>query len=613
LSSRRLLLALILTGATACDRGPAPVADSGAAPAAPDPADRVAALWDGLTVYSLQLHAHGAVSEGTATPASAVVQAEGQGVDVIWWTDHDTFYHPQGMFQATSFDFESGMSQEYRLWPLTETMTIGWEYELGDAVEADFVADPAAARTGSYGGRMLAHGTSRWTDETWSWRLWTQRRSNFMSLLGEVALDISLRPTFADGDVEVQVIIPLSATDLSEGSGGLDAGERRLVLYWNTTGATHTDLDDGVSLYQALDLTEGAWSDLSVDLTTMAVAGYGDDAYGLHAEPLIVRETVANGATIVLDMDDLDWRGTVEGQELRAAHRSYLRSMGASVVQHVGLEVSPLDAGHFGAFGSSVPFLDYARDSLLTATDASDRAHDVGGITAWNHIFGVRLVEEDAATRAALVDAAVSTMLAESGHHVDMMEVGYRQRHGLLEDFLSVWDQVAEGGLILTGIGTSDLHDDKDWDTWINRFVTWVPASNAGEDALIRALAAGQAWFGDPTLFAGGDCVLQLEVPALGMTMGQGAIGVSGTQTATFAADWLDAGWEVRAVENGATVASWTVDTAGAWSTTHDFDPSGGLTLRFEVWNGTEGAVFTNPLYFRDTDDGSIPRHRQLR
>ena len=51
---------------------------------------------DGLQPYSMQLHLHGSMSEGSGSMRGANIRAKEAGVDILWWTDHDwrMAYHP---------------------------------------------------------------------------------------------------------------------------------------------------------------------------------------------------------------------------------------------------------------------------------------------------------------------------------------------------------------------------------------------------------------------------------------------------------------------------------------------------------------------------------------
>ncbi len=42
-----------------------------------------------LRPYSVQMHLHGSMSEGSGSMRGANVQARKLGLDVLWWTDHD--------------------------------------------------------------------------------------------------------------------------------------------------------------------------------------------------------------------------------------------------------------------------------------------------------------------------------------------------------------------------------------------------------------------------------------------------------------------------------------------------------------------------------------------
>lgn len=571
-------------------------------------------IWAGNRVYGLQMHVHGTISEGTGTPSWHLDQADAQGLNVIWWTDHDTMYHPDHMFEVTGDDFESGATSfELETWPSGEIAVIRWVEDDVAAGSASLDASADAAYTGDFGGRLELASSGVGTTDHAFWYLKSNPRINFAALLSQVDLEFAWRPSSVSGAAEFRLVVPLSATTLSEDDHRLDDDDYRVVFYWNSEGTTYTDLDDGVSIYVELEDPGDGWGYVSEDLSTLVYAALGETAWELHAELVTLGAVVADGSEAAFEVDDISWTSSLVGDELRQAQVEFLDELDTTLVQHVGTEVSPVSGRHFNAFGKRVPFAPYATDDDITGNDVADLVHFNNGMMSWNHMFGVRQILEDDDTRVALVEAAIEELVDNDAYGCDLLEVGYRQRHGDTQDFLTVWDAAAQAGIVLTGIGTSDLHDRNDWDGWYNRYITWVPARNAGEGRLIMSLMAGHAWFGDPTRFPDGRAVVQLQVPELDMVMGQGAVGLTGTYTAVFTAEWLDEGWVVNFVENGVVVESATVASAGLFRSAQVFDPEGGLTLRVEVWDPDgEGVVFTNPLYFRDTDDGGIPSWRLL-
>ncbi len=68
-------------------------------------AERSASAPENLKPYSVQMHLHGSMSEGTGSMRGANVQAKKVGIDVLWWTDHDwrIAYHTY----ANGYDFEA--------------------------------------------------------------------------------------------------------------------------------------------------------------------------------------------------------------------------------------------------------------------------------------------------------------------------------------------------------------------------------------------------------------------------------------------------------------------------------------------------------------------------
>ena len=74
-------------------------------------AARMSSAPENLHPYSVQMHLHGSMSEGSGSMRGANVQAKKIGLDVLWWTDHDwrMAYHTY----ADGYDFEAdGLSAD---------------------------------------------------------------------------------------------------------------------------------------------------------------------------------------------------------------------------------------------------------------------------------------------------------------------------------------------------------------------------------------------------------------------------------------------------------------------------------------------------------------------
>lgn len=559
------------------------------------------------TPVSVQLHIHGSLSEGNGTMTGHLAQAEEQGLDVLWWTDHDFSYYPDHDFEVRGFDFEAGdLADSIPGWPSDEPIGVSFEsVEDGlDGTSSEVTSE--AAYGGTYGWRI--GGTAPGEDVgASSWRLFVHPRLNLKSLLSKVWVGFRFRPLHDDPNAELFVTIPLSAREAAEE----DLPERYRAVHLYHSSQDYTSRNDAWNTYVRLSGTSGAWSDVRVDLSDLVDAVYPTVGKDLHAELVTVTVRASDGATVAYDLDDFAWEQGAVGEDLRALQRDYLAAMATPVVQIVGQEMSFLHDWHFNAFGSGVPFFPYRDADDWTGASIADFVHANDGIVSFNHMFGVSGSVAAEEEREALVAAAIEELVGSRVYGCDLLEVGYRQRRGDIEDFLQVWDAVSMAGIFVTGEGASDIHNDVDWDVVANNFVTWVPVGVLEEDELLWNLARGNAWFGDPSRFAGGVVSASVTVPEARATMGQIVVGATQAMSAVFAAEPMGAGWIVRAVENGEVVEEWTVPYEGAFRATRTVDPAGGKVVRFEV--ATEGGVpvlYTNPVYFVDPTGDDLPVER---
>lgn len=560
------------------------------------------ALLGAALAWSVQLHIHGSLSEGTGSMSHQIDQAREHGLDVLWWTDHDYYLQPGGALLVDGFDFDSGgLAVEQAFWPVGSRLSVEWEAIDGDALHPLSSVGGEAAAAGAAGWRLELPSTP--FDDAWQsrrWRLGTRPAVNYRPLLGEVRLTFRVRPLYAASpDAELRVCTPLS-----EVVGGV---QNRVCLVHGTLDATL--LDDGVDVSLPIDAEPGVFTEISLDLSELARERYPDLGEDQHAEFIDVEVRARSGGRASYDVDEFRFEQDVTGQDLMDAQRAFVAGRTApEVEQLVGQEVSLTGGGsHLGAFGSDVPVLSYADLGDGGTPEAVAFIHDHGGLVAWNHLFGFNFgLTLNASERAEAVDAATQDLLATSVHGADMLEVGYREREAPLQDFLTVWDSLSVEGVIVTGIGSSDLHAPMEWPSWLNNFVTWVVADAPEEPLLLEGLGKGEAFFGDPHLYEGGDAWLSLGTGD-GARMGQVVAGAAGPVDVIVELDPAREGDEVRLVENGAVIQTWGVEAAGAFTGTVPVDPSGTAVVRAEVWTSAgQAALFTNPIYFFDSAPAAV-------
>jgi hypothetical protein len=557
-----------------------------------------------LEAFSAQLHIHGSLSEGSGKMREFGAKADRDGLDRLWWTDHDLLYHKNPDLSLRELTWESGtlggelVGTDVRGPVIWDVIDQG-----GGLSEGSLTVARGAAANGRYGLRAAIAAGSGDDVVTRSWKVHARNLTSTRGTLGGVHVRFKVRRGLVERGAQLRVTIPLSR-------GKSDDDPGRLVVFFDGGGKLP---DAAPELWVPMGARPGEWVEVSADISALADAAWPEEERDLSAELITVELAARDGASGSWDLDDFRFSQEITGDRLREEQRSFVHQIatdgGFTTQAWVGTEVSGFGEPHLNAFGSSSPLFDYDRAADWGPAEAVDELHADGAIVSFNHMFSVGSDELDASTRAALVDEQYQLLHDNALFGVDLLEVGYRRREGLLEDFLAVWDRLSIDGFFVTGIGTSDVHNTPSWDATGNSFVTWVAAPELEEEAMLWNLRRGAAWFGEPGVFRGGRVQVAVDVPAAGATMGQVIVGRSESTEVRFSAEPLRAEWAVRAVVDGVESARWPVSTAGAFEATHTIEPAGGRVVRFEVLGDSgEILLLTNPVYFIDA--GVVPDER---
>jgi len=543
--------------------------------------------------YTSQLHTHGSLSEREGTMLSHTLLGEEQDLDVIWWTDHDHRYHPDGYAEFEGLDFEPAWL------PMSNSVRVtGWMQDTSEMRASTFDSRVTAAYSGKRGLYIYVRsdGSSTADDpDQASWEYVVNDQTNFKSLLGEVSLEFWIQPAFEDEAAELFIVVPFSAKGVTSREGDF----RKLILYHSAT--TYTS--DEWTVFQRMDIHEGTWSRFSVQLSDLARETWPEPGADMHAEFISIVARSYGGATAGWYIDEIRAPMEKNGVELRAAQREYLDTLTSPITHHIGLELSHVTEGHGGAYWPTddFSFMPYSAPDVFQFSEAVAQIHSEGGIVAFNHVFGVLSYLYSEAELDELIEDVIDTFVAYDMFGVDLLEVGYRERGGSLEHFTEVWDRLGwQHGFFVTGIGTSDQHH-LDLGRAGNNFVTFIgAASDQGED-LIDSLRRGHAWFGDPDYFVASDNVATLTVPDHRAVMGQVVVGAEEPCAVQFDSTALQAGWSVLAIIDGQEISSWEVGAAGPFSASQVVDPLQDRVVRFEVHHPDAGPIlYTNPVYFAE-------------
>lgn len=532
--SRRLVwsaLAILAGAVCSClPRGPESCrATALPGPSAPAPAGE-------LTCYLAQLHLHGHSNHnGNALPASMEshsAEAERNGFDVVWWTDHTELFDGLGDakidFAAAAVDSdgkavalstrqgrrvsslridgpEAGVNARIEDGRLLVSVTAGPGTErsrtvtLAPASNLGKVRVIEFCRPVSSGLKLDAYldvdglGTDTYIAFAFdfSWHPAGQHHARFEGVAAGPGAPL---PT-SDTTVVGQFAVP-RATDAAGGNPGL----------------VSIDLEKALSLLpQGRDNTLSSFS-IEIGARSGGVITVGIDS-------LVLRSGRPGGANQFLTVDSL---------AREHATRFGLRSYVGIETGKVHTPQSPHMNGYLpqevGSYKNLYLGWRMPRDQWIAVI------HENGGLVSFNHPFGASRnprgrpnyqVEEDedasdvepprllAAKRAPASEAefweVAEPMLEGRGLGADLLEVGYIYRGiGSLEDHLRLWDLALANGVGLVGIGTSDSHGGE-WgpDMVPNPFATWIWAETSDAVDLIEALRRGHAAFGDPFNFKG--------------------------------------------------------------------------------------------------------------
>jgi len=200
------------------------------------------------------------------------------------------------------------------------------------------------------------------------------------------------------------------------------------------------------------------------------------------------------------------------------------------------------------------------------------------------------------------------TLLRQQGFGADMLEVGYALgRAGVeLGHYLGLWDTMSRNASFMTGTGVSDDHTGTRWLAQRWNYVTWAWADSTAEPALLDALAAGRAWFGDPAQYRGAvDLLVDGYAP-----MGSVTVVTAGSRAVTVTATDLPSGGWVDLMQGVVDYAG-TMDpnplvtritipraAVATGSTTMDLSTPSSRFVRAEVFDASGVVVaYSNPVW----------------
>ena len=581
---------------------------------------------------SVQMHIHGSLSEQNGSMEWHAQKAHDIGVDVIWWTDHDwrTYqlgYTPRYNFENCVWDAAlhkwvepDGFEQRW------------WETKYATTNSSVSVVD-SLAYEGTKSFRLRVTGTASPNFAPLALAQTGSRKQQQYCVATYPRVHFALFPETFDplnDKLVVQVTLSEHATSWPQ---------LRYVL-------GSLDLENPSAI--PLTCTPGQWNTYELDIandakTLMGVSG-ADSVRALDNSmfELMVELDTRNSHTALVYLDDLQYTSdtSIRGNALLNWSRmcgAYLETQVQDVHHLIGSEISYFKAQpHMNAYAPNLQLVDYTghvyTDSLYYAVE---QVRAQGGLVSYNHPWGIGIYGDFSETqeqKAARILAAKIGLLGTRLYDCDMLEVGYRVRHGInLAGHLSLWDCLTANEVFVTGTGVTDTHGSSwsiGWAPWQpsglyeNNYCSWVWSTAATEVPLLKGLAAGRVYFGDPYRWSADfdlmttdgfpmgrvvltdksshDVVVQVTgVPSnIEVRLKQGEI------RANQGTSYTDVNWLRQETLTGNVVGDVFTDTVTV-------DTSLPTFVRFEVWNGTLEWAFSNPIHFlRQIPVEGIPARR---
>ena len=571
---------------------------------------------------TMAMHLHGSFSEGQASMAAHLAQAQRLGVDVVWWTDHDWRMSGYGYREAVHFD---GLEEDEdgRWWRWTPEREGALRVGGGELVD-----EPRSPDEPGRALRLVASGEGTMWYAASAWNF-TYRTS-----LADTELELDVLRETAAGRLLVEV-----TASYHPATGGRPAGQyavcyevggdrpgvarraeglRGVVELPAAAGRWQRlrlrPVDDLAAIWPDLVAEDNSLYRLRIGLTAGPVAPLGGTARAVppggtaHADPA--------GSTARAVVDRLRLRRTERAGQAGLHLRDELMRRYATryprVAQRSGLEVSLVR--HLNWYGGDLRLPDYGGrppviDPSLPAAEAMvGLVHRAGGLVSYNHPMQGEVAQPDALARLLVDRRALGC---------DLVEIGYP---GDLGKLLWVLDATARNAVFYTGVGVSDDHAGTDWLEQRANYLTGVWAASTGTADLLGGLRAGRAWFANPKHWRG---VLDLRCAGRG-AMGGALVTAYPRVDLTVLATELPAGGALELLVGRADLAG--AEPAVVRTTTvparqvrggsyqASVEPGGGAYVRAVVRAG-DGSVagVGNPLWLlrRDPPHG-IPADRRL-
>ncbi len=586
-----------------------------------------AASFDGATPFSMAMHIHSSFSEGSGSMNSHLDQAKRNGVDVIWWTDHDfrmSALHYRKVVHFTSLTQESGDGAPWQ-----------WIKQTSGSLKA--LSDGGILQSPASPKDTVADGS-----------LWVQAQSTSSSkaalgffaeshpagwnyhnnIYGQI-LSIDVHPTSTSSAAYLELSI---STSFHPATNNRPAGKYVLSYRVGGDGAPGSRVVNGLTGIVTVAAPMNQWTTLALTPSDDIAALWPDMDEHDFACNSITLNAVSAGPLASGHFDYLRFErpfssGDIPVQ-LQDSIREGYRDRYPDVAQRRALEMGQF-LPHINWFGGNLSLTDYTGVTMSTHMDFMRQqirlAHAQGGLASYNHPFGytsVALLPK--ATQDANRAALAAQMIDNNALDCDIMEVGYRSRAGMdLAHHVTLWDILSRNGMFITGNGVSDDHAGDNWAGLWNNWVTSAWAANQSERSLLHAMKAGRAWTSSLTGFRG-----QLDLLADGSCpMGSVSVSSISQRQLQITATNVPSNGSLRVIRgevdyagsgspqpNTKVVSTYPAGQLTTGTTTQGIDTSTSCFVRTEVLNSSGQTVaVSNPVWLlRERPTRRIPKPRQV-
>jgi PKD repeat protein len=458
---------------------------------------------------AMAMHVHASFSEGAGSMEAQLDQASRNGVDVVWWTEHEFRMAASGSRDVVHF---TGMTETENT--LVWTWTAASSGSLAEK-SATFVSAPTSPGDPG-GGALRILGRASASSGSWASYQLNGQQPNTMnrgSLAGTtICLDVN--PTSVGATAYVAVFL---TTSFRPAYGGQAAGTYSLEYRIGGEQAPGSAVQNGRTGIVTLAAPPGVWTTLTLDpAADISAIWPWIDGRDASLYTFGIGTAARSGGRAEAYVDNLRFvRTGRSGDQVLATQAELMagyQTRFPGVTQQQALELSMLKQ-HVNWFGGTLAMpppgpTPWKRNTSSTAIlAATQRIHDAGGLASYNHPFGSEGSGTSADSQSAQ-DAARRSLATEligtRAYGCDVLEVGFPVKGGVeIGGYLGLWDALSRNGVFLTGTGVSDDHTGQNWLTIASNFFTWAWADSTDRGSLTAALAAGRVFWGNPAVFRG--------------------------------------------------------------------------------------------------------------